>query len=53
VVAVPGLVPDDVFFQHLANRRFPAGNFIRGAHELDYLQEPDMSFTTCSATCPC
>ena len=31
VVAVPGLVPDEVFFDHLANRRFPAGNFIRGA----------------------
>ena len=29
VVAVPGLVPDAVFFDHLANRRFPAGNFIR------------------------
>ncbi|MFX5709888.1 phenylalanine 4-monooxygenase, partial [Acinetobacter baumannii] len=27
VVAVPGLVPDDVFFDHLANRRFVAGNF--------------------------
>uniref|UniRef100_B0T8J3 Phenylalanine-4-hydroxylase n=1 Tax=Caulobacter sp. (strain K31) TaxID=366602 RepID=B0T8J3_CAUSK len=42
VVAVPGLVPDDVFFDHLANRRFPAGQFIRGPHELDYLQEPDI-----------
>ncbi len=42
VVAVPGLVPDEVFFEHLANRRFPAGQFIRGAHELDYLQEPDV-----------
>lgn len=42
VVAVPGLVPDDVFFDHLANRRFPSGNFIRGAHELDYLEEPDV-----------
>lgn len=42
VVAVPGLVPDDVFFDHLANRRFPAGNFIRGAHELDYPEEPDV-----------
>lgn len=42
VVAVPGLVPDDVFFDHLANRRFPAGNFIRGAQELDYLEEPDV-----------
>jgi phenylalanine-4-hydroxylase len=42
VVAVPGLVPDAVFFEHLANRRFPAANFIRGAGELDYLQEPDI-----------
>ena len=42
VVAVPGLVPDEVFFEHLANRRFPAGNFIRRPHQLDYLQEPDV-----------
>ena len=42
VVAVPGLVPDDVFFDHLANRRFPAGRFIRKPEELDYLQEPDI-----------
>ncbi|RCW76268.1 phenylalanine 4-monooxygenase [Pseudorhodoferax soli] len=42
VVAVPGLVPDDVFFEHLAHRRFPAGQFIRKPHELDYLQEPDV-----------
>ncbi len=42
VVAVPGLVPDDVFFDHLANRRFPAGNFIRHPDQLDYLQEPDV-----------
>jgi phenylalanine-4-hydroxylase len=42
IVAVPGLVPDDVFFDHLANRRFPAANFIRRADQLDYLQEPDI-----------
>lgn len=42
IVAVPGLVPDDVFFDHLANRRFPAGQFIRKPHELDYLEEPDI-----------
>jgi phenylalanine-4-hydroxylase len=42
VVAVPGLVPDEVFFEHLANRRFPSGNFVRGANELDYLEEPDV-----------
>jgi phenylalanine-4-hydroxylase len=42
VVAVPGLVPDAVFFDHLANRRFVAGNFIRRRDQLDYLQEPDV-----------
>ncbi|MEM9839613.1 MAG: phenylalanine 4-monooxygenase [Pseudomonadota bacterium] len=42
VVAVPGLVPDAVFFDHLANRRFPAGNFIRKPDQLDYIQEPDV-----------
>jgi len=42
VVAVPGLVPDEVFFEHLANRRFPAGQFIRKPDQLDYLQEPDI-----------
>lgn len=42
VVAVPGLVPDAVFFDHLANRRFVAGRFIRTPDQLDYLQEPDI-----------
>ncbi|MBB4659210.1 phenylalanine 4-monooxygenase [Parvularcula dongshanensis] len=42
VVAVPGLVPDEVFFDHLANRRFPAGNFIRKPDQLDYIEEPDV-----------
>lgn len=42
VVMVPHLVPDDVFFEHLANRRFPAGRFIRKREQLDYLQEPDI-----------
>jgi len=42
IIAVPGLVPDEEFFDHLANRRFPAGNFIRKANELDYLEEPDV-----------
>jgi phenylalanine-4-hydroxylase len=42
VVAVPGLVPDEVFFEHLANRRFPSGNFIRKPQQLDYLEEPDV-----------
>lgn len=42
VVAVPGLVPDAVFFDHMANRRFVAGNFIRRPDQLDYIQEPDV-----------
>ncbi|WP_298745631.1 phenylalanine 4-monooxygenase [uncultured Brevundimonas sp.] len=42
VVCVPGLVPDEVFFDHLANRRFPSGQFIRRPEQLDYLQEPDI-----------
>ena len=42
VVAVPGLVPEDVFFEHLSRRRFPAGNFIRKRSQLDYLEEPDV-----------
>ncbi len=42
VVMVPHLVPDDVFFDHLANRRFPAGRFIRKPDQLDYIEEPDI-----------
>jgi phenylalanine-4-hydroxylase len=42
VVGAPGLVPDEVFFEHLANRRFPAGTFVRKPDQLDYLQEPDV-----------
>ena len=42
VVPVADLVPDAVFFDHLANRRFPAGAFIRPEAEFDYLQEPDV-----------
>ncbi|TMJ19651.1 MAG: phenylalanine 4-monooxygenase [Alphaproteobacteria bacterium] len=42
VVSVPGLVPDDVFFEHLSKRRFPAGNFIRARGSLDYIEQPDV-----------
>src|SRR5690349_11922542 len=37
-VAVPGLVPDDVFFGMLSERIFPVGNFIRTRKQLDYLE---------------
>jgi phenylalanine-4-hydroxylase len=42
VVPVTELVPDDIFFEHLANKRFPAGAFIRPEEEMDYLKEPDV-----------
>lgn len=42
LVAVPGLVPDDVFFDHLANRRFPVTVWLRKPEEIDYLVEPDI-----------
>jgi phenylalanine-4-hydroxylase len=42
VHAVPGLVPEATFFEHLANRRFVAGRFIRKPEQIDYLQEPDI-----------
>ncbi len=40
-VAVPGLVPDDIFFAMLAECVFPVGNFIRSREQLDYLEAPD------------
>lgn len=39
---VNALIPFDVFFNLLANRKFPAATFIRCREELDYLQEPDI-----------
>lgn len=42
LVAVPGLVPDAVFFQHLAQRRFPVTVWLREPHEFDYIVEPDV-----------
>jgi phenylalanine-4-hydroxylase len=42
VVSVPGLVPDEIFFAHLSRRCFPAGNFIRAADSLDYIEQPDV-----------
>ena len=40
-VAVPGLVPDAIFFAMLSERVFPVGNFIRKREQLDYLEAPD------------
>jgi len=42
LVAVEGLLPDEVFFDHLAHRRFPVTWWIRKPEQLDYLSEPDL-----------
>jgi phenylalanine-4-hydroxylase len=42
IVAVPGLIPDDAFFTHLANRRFPVTVWLRQPAEFDYIVEPDV-----------
>lgn len=41
IVAVPGLVPERIFFEHLAHRRFPVTWWMRRPDQLDYLEEPD------------
>lgn len=42
LVAVPGFIPDEAFFMHLAGRRFPVSVWVRRPDEIDYLVEPDL-----------
>ena len=42
IIPVPGVIPNEPFFRHLSERRFPAANFLRSANSLDYSDEPDM-----------
>ncbi|MFZ4762846.1 MAG: phenylalanine 4-monooxygenase [Alphaproteobacteria bacterium] len=42
IVVVPGIIPVQPFFHHLANRRFPVTNWLRTVDELGYLVEPDI-----------
>ena len=42
LVAVPGLLPDLDFFDHLAHRRFPVTVWLREPEEFDYIVEPDI-----------
>jgi len=42
IVAVPGLLPDRAFFEHLAHRRFPVTVWLRRPEEFDYIVEPDV-----------
>lgn len=42
LVVAKELVPNDVFFDMLSKRIFPATCWLRSMEELDYLEEPDM-----------
>ncbi len=42
IVAVPGLIPELTFFDHLANRRFPVTVWLRKPEEFNYIVEPDV-----------
>ncbi len=42
IVAVPGQIPDEAFFTHLAGRRFPVTVWLRKPEEFDYIVEPDV-----------
>ncbi len=42
LVPVPGLIPDEIFFDHLARRQFPVTVWIREPEEFDYIAEPDI-----------
>ncbi len=46
VYAVPGLIPHQEFYRHLADRKFPAATWLRTPGQLDYLEEPDMFHDT-------
>ncbi len=42
IVPVSDLVPDEIFFNLLAQRQFPSTCFIRRPDQLDYLEKPDI-----------
>ncbi len=42
LLAVPGFIPNEQFFGHLAARRFPVTVWLRKPEEFDYLVEPDI-----------
>lgn len=42
VYVVPGLIDNKPFFQHLANKEFPATTWLRKMEQLKYIEEPDM-----------
>lgn len=42
LIGVEGLLPEQTFFDHLANRRFPVTWWIRSPEQINYISEPDL-----------
>ncbi len=42
LIGVEGLLPEQTFFDHLANRRFPVTWWIRKPEQINYISEPDL-----------
>lgn len=42
IYAVPGLIENKGFFEHLSRKEFPATTWLRKKSQLEYLEEPDM-----------
>ncbi len=42
LVTVPNISPPGEFFEYLSHKKFTATCWLRGLHQLDYLEEPDM-----------
>ncbi len=42
IYAVPGLIANKGFFEHLSRKEFPATTWLRKKSQLEYLEEPDM-----------
>ena len=42
LIGVEGLLPEQDFFDHLANRRFPVTWWIRRPDQINYIEEPDL-----------
>jgi phenylalanine-4-hydroxylase len=46
IEVVKGLIPVEDFFELLAQKKFCSSTWLRGMHQLDYLEEPDMFHDT-------
>src|SRR5665213_1543544 len=46
IEVVKGIIPVDDFFELLNKKRFCSSTWLRGKHQLDYLEEPDMFHDT-------